>query len=402
MGITKMYTSVNGVSKEAQTVYVPYNGEALKIWPLGSSGPTGTYTVKLNLSDSNPATWGTYEDDAAGMTAGDSLFDSFFGYYPCILQNGTELGKLNPANFTQYEDGTTAPITTLGNDVMTYFPRRGLKIWKADGYLYVSITAEEGLTGYEYDAFTYKGDDCDGFYRGCYKGYVSSNALYSISGQTPTTSITIGNYRTYARARGTGYEQSAFYQLTYLQAMYLIKYRGQNAQNVIGRGFVDGNSAIYGATGYTNDKGMDWGESTGKYPMKLFGQEDFYGNIYEFIDGIWSNANRQLSASDGNYNDTGSGYTDLGTSTFSSNISGYLMDVNGTTHAGFTPSSQSYGSETTYFCDAATVYASRMAYFGGNWTNGSNAGVFRLYVNPTASYSNTNCGARLMFMKTAA
>lgn len=362
-----------------------------------------TLTIKLNLSQSDPSLWGEYMDDAVGMTAGSDDFDTFFGHYPCILQEGgTELGKLKRNNYAQYEDGTSAPITTVGNDVMVYFPRRGLKIWKDSGYLYVSITNEEGKTGYDYYAFTYKDSACDGFYRGAYKGYVANGKLNSVSGQTPTASQTIGAFRSNAQAKGTNYEQSAFYQLTYLQAMYLIKYKGANAQIAVGRGFVDGNSAVYGATGYTNDKGMDWGESTGKYPMKLFGMEDFFGNIFEFIDGIYSNASRQLSVADGNFNDTGSGYTSLGTASFSSNISGYLKDVNGTTQSGFTPASQSYGTDSTYFCDSAYVIASRLAAFGGTWTDASYAGVFLLNVSPAASTSNAYFGARLMYFKLSA
>jgi hypothetical protein len=263
------------------------------------------------------------------------------------------------------------------------------------------MTDAEGVEGFSYLAHSYKNNPCDTFYLGAYKGYVSSSKLYSVSGQTPTASQTIGTFRTQAQARGTGYEQSGFFQLTYRQVMYLLKYKGANAQTAIGRGFVDGNSAVYGNVGYTNDKGMDWGESTGKLPMCLFGLEDFYGNIYEFIDGIYSNSNRQIYVADGNFNDTGSGYTSAGTATFSSNVNGYMITPNGTNLAGFTPASQTYGSATTYFCDGAYVDADRLACFGGSWSNADYAGVFRLYVNRSASISNAYCGGRLMYLKTA-
>lgn len=36
-----------------------------------------------------------------------------------------------------------------------------------------------------------------------------------------------------------------------------------------------------------------------------------------------------------------------------------------------------------------------MAYYGGNWSNGANAGLFNLNVNNAASNSNTNIGGRL-------
>lgn len=362
-------------------------------------GLTGTYTVNLNLNDSNPLTWATYADDAVGMEAGSADWDSFFGHYPCIVANGVEGDKLDPNDYTKTIGGSAAPITTLGNDVMVCYPRRGIKIEQSGDILSVSMTTDEGKSGYSYMAHSYKGVAKDRFYLGAYKGYVSGNQLYSVSGQVPTTNVTIGNFRSYAQARGTGYEQSAFYQLTYRQAMYLLKYKGQNAQVAVGRGFVDGNSAIYGNTGYTNDKGMDWGESTGKFPMKLFGLEDFYGNIYEFIDGIHSGSNRQLLAADGNYNDTGSGYITVSSATAPSNWSRFMRYPVGTNAGGFAPlvSDTNAGSDTTYFCDYADVGADRLAFFGGYWKNAGNAGVFYLQVSLQASITYPNYGARLMF-----
>jgi len=366
----------------------------------GPGGLTGTYTVNLNLNDSGPTTWATYADDAVGMEAGSADWDLFFGHYPCILTNGVEGDKLNPTDFSKTASGSMAPITTLGNDVMICFPRRGIKIEQSGSTLSVSMTTEENKSGYSYKAHSYKGVAKDRFYLGAYKGYVSSDKLYSVSGQTPSTHTTIGGFRSYAQARGTGYEQSAFYQLTFRQVMYLLKYKGQNAQVAVGRGFVDvNNSAIYGNTGSTNDKGMDWGESTGKFPMKLFGLEDFYGNIYEFIDGIYSNSNRSLLAADGNYNNTGSGYTTISSATASSNWSGYMRYPVGTNAGGFAPlvTNTNKGDENTYFCDFANVSADRLAGFGGKWSNGDHVGVFLLSATRSTSNAAADYGARLMF-----
>lgn len=356
-----------------------------------------TMTVILDLNNSDPTQWATYADDATNMTAGSSDWDTFFGHYPCILDNGVELGKLNPNNFGQYEDGTTAPITTLGKDVMICFPKRGIKIEYTDeSHLSVSMTDEPNKTGYSYMAHSYKSNPIDKFYLGAYKGYVSSSNLYSTSGVTPTASQTIGTFRTQAQNRGTGYEQSGFFQLTFRQVMYLLKYKGQNAQVALGCGYVDGSAAT--TTGNTNTSGMDYGTSSGTQQVKLFGLEDFYGNIYEFIDGLYSDANRKLYVADGNFNDTGTNYTDANTSAFSSNISGYLRYPVGTNLAGFNGGSQTYGTESTYFCDYTDVSASRLATFGGHWTAASDAGVFRLYVSRSASNSYARYGARLMYL----
>ena len=356
-------------------------------------------TVILDLNNPDPTTWATYADDAVGMSPGSDAWDDFFGHYPCILDNGVELGKLKRNNFNQYEDGTSIP-TADGKDVMICFPRRGIKLERVNDLLYVSMTDGDNVQGYSYLAHTYKGNRCSDFYLGAYKGYVSSSKLYSKYNVSPTGSQTIGTFRTYARNRGTGYEQSGFFQLTYRQIMYLLKYKGQNAQSVIGRGYVD--ASAVDITGRTYDKGMDYGTSSGTEHMKLFGLEDFYGNIHEFIDGIRSDANRQIYVSDGDFNDTGSDYISAGTPSFSSDINGYLRYPNGTNLAGFVGASQTYGRSSAYFCDFVYVTKSRLVYFGGRFTEGTNGGVFRIAFSATASFTLAYVGARLMFFKRAA
>lgn len=370
-----------------------------------SSGQT--MTVILDLTNPDPTTWATYADDAVGMTAGSDAWDDFFGHYPCILDNGVELGKLKRDNFGQYEDGTTAPITLTGKDVMIAFPRRGIKLeYLDDNTLSVSMTTEEGKTGYSYMAHSYSNSEanltnavCDKFYLGAYKGHLLGNSLFSVSGVTPAGNYPIGTFRTYAHNRGTGYEQSGFFQLTFRQVMYLLKYKGQNAQIAIGQGYI--NSTMTHPTGGANTNGMDYGTSSGTTQVKLFGLEDFYGNVWEFIDGVYSNANRQIYVADGNFNNTGSGYTDAGTQSFGSDVSGYLRYPNGTNLAGFTNGKQTYGTDSTYFCDIARENASRMAIFGGDWGTSSPAGVFALYVNRSASSTDASFCARLMYMHVA-
>jgi hypothetical protein len=56
------------------------------------------------------------------------------------------------------------------------------------------------------------------------------------------------------------------------------------------------------------------------------------------------------------------------------------------------------GSATTFFSDYAYLYAGYLAYFGGHGSDTTVAGAFRLNVDIGASNSNTNYGARLMFL----
>jgi hypothetical protein len=258
---------------------------------------TKTLTAKFNLSDSNPATWGSYEDDATGMTAGSSDFDDFFGYYPCILENGAELGRLDPTDITKYADGTSAPITTVGKDVMICFPRRDLKIWSANGYGYISFTSGLGKTGYGHYAHKYKGNDCKAFYLGRYSGYVENSLAYSVSGKTPTTNLTWTGARPCCQNRGTNYEMLGFYQMTYYLAMYMLKYLGQNQTTAFGLGLVNA-SAVH-ATGGTDALGLNYAESTGNVQCSMFGIEDMIGNSYKLVDGAaYTTANKLMASLD--------------------------------------------------------------------------------------------------------
>lgn len=363
----------------------------------GSPQAFRVMTVVINQSNSNPSTCITYADNAIGMTAGSSEWDSFFGHYPCLFKDGVEVGRLNPNDFTKFEDGTDADITS-GNagDVMIAFPKRGYKISTSGNNVTVSMTDNPNAEGYCYLAHTRGTTVKDVFYLGAYKGYVTSSKLRSLSGKTPTVNTTIGNFRTQAQANGSGYDQSAFNQLIFRQCMYLLKYKNLDSQTAVGYGYVKGNSASI-STGGTNAKGMDYGETTGKLQMKLFGLEDFWGNVWEFIDGIFSDSSYNILTATENFNDTGSGYTNQGASGFSSNTGGYMSKVQGTSEKGFVLK-EANGSETTYYSDYADVYASRLAYFGGAWSNGASAGAFRLYVNPSASDSFSFVSARLMYL----
>ena len=372
----------------------------------GTPQPYKKMTIQIDLSNSNPATCITYADDAVGMTAGSSEWDDFFGHYPVLLKNGVEVGKLNPDNFAQFKDGSVADITS-GNagDVMIAFPRRGLTISTRDSLLTISMTDDPDNTDFEYNAHTRGTTAKDVFYLGAYKGYVASSKLRSLSGKTPTASQTIGTFRTQARANGTGYEQSGFYQLIFRQCMYLLKYKNLNSQKAVGYGYVLSSHSAAIATGGTETWGMDCELIKATNPsymtdqnhhVKCFGLEDFWGNIWEWIDGCVTNSTRNILTGNDNFNDSGSGYTDNGQGA-TANIGNYMSKPQGTTKTGFLAKEVS-GSDSTYFCDSASLYASCVARFGGHWIDASYAGAFRLYVNYASSGSNASIAARLMYL----
>ena len=362
--------------------------------------------VDIDTTNSNPETSVTYTDDAVGIEPNSSEWDEIIGNKPCILENGTVLGYLNPNDYTKYENGTSAPITTVGKDVMVEFPKRGYKITTENNIVKIRLTDNPNAIGYSYKPFSRNSEgDRDYFYYGVYKGSVSSSKLYSASNQTPTVNQTRATFRTYAKNRGTGYAQNGFYQLTYLQCCYLLRFKNLNSQEAVGYGYANGNSASI-TTGGTNTIGMNSelmrasDRTGGKKQIKCLGIEDFWGNINQWVDGITTDSSRRLCVCHipGSFSDSTSGTNiNVIASGVSSDIGNYLSKVQGSTDGGFVAKVVN-GSDSTYFCDYADLYASRVAFFGGYWNYGANAGAFDLRVDNSASIAASGVGSRLMYV----
>lgn len=358
-----------------------------------------TYGVAIDLTNSDPTSAVTYTDDAVGMVAGSSDWDSkniFRDIRPCMFKNGAVTKYLNPNDFTKYEDGTAADITSgAEGDVMIEIPKIGVKIATSDNVLTVQVTDDPKAEGFSYYAHTRETEgDREKLYVGAFLGYNASSKLRSLSGKTPTTYITIGETRTLAQANGDGYDQIAFYQLTLLQCLFLIKYKSRNSQTALGMGYVNGDDVT--KTGGTVARGMDFGETTGQQQMKFLGIEDFWGNIYYWIDGLVSSSDYHALTATDNFNDAGDGYTDQG-ALGTSYIGGYMKAPQGTNELGFIIKQQG-GSATTYFADYAYFSAGYVPCFGGFFGDSSYAGAFRLNVSDDASYADGIYGGRLMYL----
>lgn len=358
------------------------------------------FGVEIDLTNSNPETAVTYTDGAVGMNPGSAwnTMPIFKDIKPCLLKNGVVQYYLNPANLAQKVDGTAADITS-GNDgdVMIEIPKIGFKIITANNTLIIKITSNpDDAANFKYYAHTRVTEgDRSKLYIGAYLGSNVSSKLRSLSGKNPTTAKKISEFRTLAQANGAGYDQVSFYPLTLLQCLFLIKYKNLNSQTALGRGYVDGNSAAI-ATGGTNTKGIDFGETTGKQQMCFLNIEDMWGNLSCLIDGFRSDDSRNMWTAFTGFNDIGSGYTNRGQGA-TADIGSYMSKPQGTTEAGFV-AKEVNGSETTYFSDSAYLWVYRMPYFGGFWNSASGAGVFSLNVSALDSDSFATFGARLMYL----
>lgn len=357
---------------------------------------TSIWTVKIDQKNSNPLTCCTYADDAVGMTKGSSEWDDIFGYKPCIMKEGSVVGYLNPNDFTKYVEGSDAPISDTNYDVMIEFPRMGLNIsTDSNDVITISLTDDTSSSEFGYLAHKRGSVQKDSFYLGAYDTHSYSHSNSNIS---PTVDISIGDFIYHAHRKGTGYEIMGFYQWTYIQALYVMKYGNLNSQQALGKGYIGGSTAQ--TSGATDTKGMCYGNPNSVSDrVKLFGLEDAWGNVSQFICGLYSDNSRNLLTTTDNFGtDTSASAWEYNVSSgATSDISGYIAKVQGTQNGGFVIK-QNDGSSTTYFSDLGGLRAGYFPFVGGYWNAGDHAGVFYCYVSYSASAAASSVGSRLMYL----
>lgn len=366
--------------------------------------PPKTYTVRIDTTNSNPETACVYQDDAVGMTPGYAGWQNepiIQSIKPCVLNNGSVSYYLNKDNYTQKEGGGTADLTGGDGDVMVEIPKIGYRLWSSGNYQYVSVTTDPAKADYCYYAHSLNSDgDCDKIYYGAYLGYVDSNNLYSRSRVSPTASTSLTDFRTYAVNRGTGYSLESFFPRTLMQCLYVIIYKNLDSQTALGQGLTSVSAKVN--TGGTNSQSFCYGTASGTDQVKFLGIEDFWGNLYGWLDGIYldSNFNIKTDYKNSVFIGTDGNNFQFSTATGASrNYYGYINKIIGTNTTGFVKdyNNNTDGSESTYFSDIGWVNSGRFGYCGGDWDYGAYAGAFYLSLYDSASSSYSNVGARLMY-----
>lgn len=356
-------------------------------------------TVKINLANSNPAKCGSYADDASTMSSGKDIaaWKDFFGYRVCMFKDGKVVEYLDPANFTKFENGSNADITS-GNagDVMVQFPRRGVRISKSGKVVTVSMTDNPSDPSFKYYAHQRGSINKDYFYLGAYDGWVGENKLRSLSGKTPSDDKILAQFDKYGKANGTGYGIMGYYQWLFIQVMYILQFKGNlNSQSTVGYGNSSGRSAK--KTGRSNTNGMIYGDNS---VVKLFGIEDAWGNVAQFVNNYYSNSNYHVTTTTDDTVTDVNKYVDRGFFGRASNTSSmYYTDCMGTTEAGFTITSDSFdGSSSTYFCDYACFISNCILNVGGYYNADDTSGLFSFSLDWTPETKSGGVGARLQYL----
>jgi len=242
---------------------------------IGGGGlPTDNFIV-FDKSVSDPANITISED-----------FDFLYrlitsGFYRVLCKSAMGGGEVfvcrlddNDSNF--YLDGSPADLTGQEGDVMVVFLEFWYKWYKVDDNKFLYHFADHDIDG----TYIHVPESLVG----AYKGYVSSNRLYSWSDVTPTTNVSLSDFRSYAKARGTGYQMIDFQQHCVIAMMLYAKYKTRNIQSVLGSGGANNNPAT--TTGSSNATGgADTKNESSKYVCGL-GLEGVFGGICEWVEGV--------------------------------------------------------------------------------------------------------------------
>lgn len=368
------------------------------------------YTIIVdNGSDGSPKA-AEYADDCAGFieASGSDLGD--WGktklvreyFKPCVIQpgDGAPAYYLQQANMSLKENGEPAVLTGADGDVM-------IETHKLYGsFMNVGSKCKISVMNYKEDDNCFCFNDIGGVekdvvYRGAFKAGVLSGAtsvMRSVSGVAPLVNITRVTGRTYAKARGTGYHQNNFFMLMLYQVMYLLMYKNKDSQSALGQGRSLSSNTAAANTGWSITKPFCWGDQGGVNGVKFLGVEDFYGNVWEWVDGVCSiNQVYKVTRDPEKYNDTGAGMeisvaTGL---TANANNDKYITKCKLTNDLGFLPAA-SGGSSSTHWCDNMwTADASQVVGFGGSWTLAAFVGAFCWILAYAASSAHADVGSRL-------
>ena len=377
------------------------------------------YGYDLKTSTSNPSTRVTYPSGVdnygftpAKMNFNTSLFESgswdltpgrHFMPRPCMLgYDGKILYYLNPNNYEQKEDGSASDIinATVNGNAMMEWPKIYTKRWESGGVYHFRCSNVRHDSDWDcWCNYDRNNNIIEHFYTPIYAGYVIDGRLRSLSDKSPSNSYDASEEIAYATANGSDWYTEVLADRLLIQDLLVLIGKSTNGQSTFGYGWCDASGR--NGTGDLNDKGLFWGENEYQQSVKVFGMEDFWGNVNRRIAG-WINASGTHKVKltrgthDGStvsdYNTTGNGYISAGSAPTSS---GYI-NSNSTKNWGRLPTDRS-GSSSTYECDYVygTGSGTNYAYVGGDWSDASFAGPFCARLGRAASFSDTSIGASI-------
>jgi hypothetical protein len=398
---------------------------------------SGNITIKLNGTDQHVAV--AAGDDATAV-ATKVRNTSFAGW--TTGGSGTTVtftaNKVGARSATAFTDTDTTGVTAEVTRTQPGYIGKGFKLRKAR--YYISMTKKAGFK--VHPAFVKNDVEVEKIYLSAYEGCAydvdasafilddaqtvdftatSGDKLSSIAYAKPISGVTQDLTRRkcgiLAENRGTGWSQQYAATAACTQLLFTVEYASMNSQTAIGKGVVDkpsgeGNeSEITGATTLLgNASGMAAG-TNGLVSITYRGEENFWGNIWKFTDGMniycdIANSVHELYVADNTFAEStqSAPYENAGITLPTRN--GYISAMAYSENYDwlFVPGEVLGDSALPvgdYFYQTATSNGYKIARLGGTWYGGLSNGAFCWYVDYTPSGRNRAIGGRLVYVPAA-
>lgn len=208
---------------------------------------------------------------AVGTNAGSSPFDAiapWAGMEEYNIVNGT----------VAYRRGQSAAFSRKDYDAVVYIPKFWYKVVddaeNSKRYWYVSSRAKDGFE-------LHPGS-------GRYVGKYQTNAGHtSVGNKAPLVSTNMSTFRTKAVAKGTGWYEYDYATRCAIELLYLVEYADFNASKLLGVSTKTGSTLTTGRTdSMSYHTGTVASALTENDSIQYRHIENFYGRLYELVDGV--------------------------------------------------------------------------------------------------------------------
>lgn len=377
---TYTVTATNGTDTVSTQVTIELEGQSKSV----ELQFVKIYGISRDIAKSSPA-W-VRTDKAVGMTATATIG---------TVAGSSDFDDCYPWNGIVRE-------TLLTGDVMVKIPKFYFQRYREGNVEHIRI-ANKATSGFTlHPLFNHGGVESECAYIGAYK---TSSSNKSVSGASPQVNQTRSTMRNNAVYKGAGWSLIDIAALSAIQMLILVEFANNDVQSVIGRGYCDGNNSALSTGTCDNVSGLTGRPvgTDGNVDVVWRGIEGFWGNVWEWVDGVnWNNGTYHVCNDQSKYADgTTTNYTTL-SFTGSVNWSGdYIVEegLDITNDHVILPRAANAGSSSTYECDACwSDIGWRVFLHGGYWDYGSFCGLFTAALNYGSSGSNSSLGSRLLYI----
>lgn len=379
----------------------------------------------LVKATSSPSGRVTYPDDVdnAGFTSAAMNFStSKFNYgswnfapgekfmpRPCMLTYAGVVDEyLNPNDYTKNTENlpSQAANVSFNGNAMMEWPKIFTKRWEENGvYHFRCSDTPQDDTWECWSNYDRLNNQIDHFYTPIYFGSKdSSNRLRSISGAANSVSTTADAEINYAKANGADWYIEVLADRLLLQDLLVMMAKTTECQTAFGYGRCKTTNRDAISNGTMNTRGMFWGDDDQTSGVKVFGMENWWGNLWRRTAGYVNDYGVQVvkltrGTKDGStaadYNTDGTGYIEIVGATPTGTSGGYIKTMK-TEAFGRLPVDAS-GSSSTFEADGLWFNNSQVnyAFFGGPWNFGLLVGPFCANLSHAVSLSYPPLGAAL-------